>query len=137
GFVTADLMSPQPEVVSVRIPLAELVRDHFMRLRFGSYPVVDDGELVGMVTLEDVKRVPPDQWAAKTAGDTMTALDECALVSPDTSVEEALQEMSRPTARGRALVVDGGRLVGIVSASDIARWIQRLQAMESLVGRTA
>lgn len=137
GFVTADLMSPQPEVVSVRIPLAELVRDHFMRLRFGSYPVVDDGELVGMVTLEDVKRVPPDQWASKTAGDTMTALDECALVSPDTSVEEALQEMSRPTARGRALVVDGGRLVGIVSASDIARWIQRLQAMESLVGRTA
>jgi CBS domain-containing protein len=67
----------------------------------------------------------------------MTALKECAVVSPLTSVEAALQEMSRPSARGRALVVDAGRLVGIVSASDVARWIHRLQAMEGLVGRSA
>ena len=136
GYVAADLMSPQPEVVSVRLPLSKLVEDHFMRLRYGSYPVVDGGELVGMVTLEEVKRIPASEWPDTAVAQVMTALPDCAVVAPRTSVEEALQEMSRPTARGRALVVDGGHLVGIVSATDVARWIQRLQAMESLVGRT-
>jgi len=135
GFVTADLMSPEPEVVSPRLALTDLIQGHFMRMRFGSYPVVDGAELLGMVTLDDVKGVPPERWATTTVAEVMTALAGCALVSPDTTVEEALEEMSRPSAKGRALVVDGGRLVGIVSASDVARWIQRVQAMESLVGR--
>jgi Zn-dependent protease/predicted transcriptional regulator len=137
GHVAADLMSPEPEVVSNRLPLSRLVEDHFMRLRYGSYPVVDGSQLVGMVTLEGVKRIPASEWADTTVAEAMTSLQGCAVVAPTTSVEEALQAMSSPTAHGRALVVDGGRLVGIVSASDVARWIQRLQAMESLVGRTA
>jgi Zn-dependent protease/CBS domain-containing protein len=134
GFVAADLMSPQPEVVSSRMPLDELVRDHFMRLRFGSYPVVDGGDLVGMITLEDVKRVPSEQWATTRVAHAMTPLHECAVIAPGTTVEAALQEMNDPKAAGRALVVDRGQLVGIISASDVSRWIQRLRAVEDLVG---
>jgi Zn-dependent protease len=136
GFVAADLMSPQPEVVSARLPVEELVRDRFMRLRFGSYPVVEDGELVGMVTLEDVKKMPSDTWPSSRVAHAMTLLHECAVIAPSTSVEAALQEMNRPHAGGRALVVDRGRLVGIISASDVSRWIHRLRAVEGLVGRT-
>jgi Zn-dependent protease/predicted transcriptional regulator len=137
GSVAADIMSRDPEVVGARTSVADLVQHHFMRLRYASYPVVHDGRVVGLVTLEDVKRLPADAWAATTAGQVMTPLAACAVVSPLTSVEAALQEMSGPSARGRALVVDQGQLVGIVSASDVARWIHRLQAMEELVGRTA
>jgi CBS domain-containing protein len=96
---------------------------------------VDDGELVGIVTLEGVKRVPRDQWPASRVSHAMTPLHECAVVAPGTTVESALHEMSRPQAGGRALVVDRGQLVGIVSASDVSRWIQRLRAVEGLVGR--
>jgi len=135
GFVAADLMSPQPQVVSSRLSLDELVRSHFMRLRFGSYPVIDGGELVGMVTLEDVKRMPSDRWAEMTVADAMTRLHECAVISPTTTVEEAVREMSQPSARGRALVVDRGQLVGIISGSDVTRWVQRLREVEGLVGR--
>ena len=134
GFVTADLMSPRPEVVPAGISIADLVQRHFMRLRYGSYPVVDGVELVGMVTLEDVKRIPQEAWTSTSTADAMTPLGDCAVVSPSTSLERALEELSRPSARGRALVLEAGRLVGIVSASDISRWIQRVRAMESLVG---
>jgi Zn-dependent protease/CBS domain-containing protein len=134
GYVAADLMSPQPEVVSSRLPLNELVREHFMRLRFGSYPVMDGGELAGMVTLADVKQAPADQRPGLRVADVMTPLPECAVISPSTTVEEALREMSLPRAAGRALVVDRGQLVGIISASDVTRWIQRLRAVEGLVG---
>jgi Zn-dependent protease/CBS domain-containing protein len=134
GYVVSDIMSPRPDVVAAGLPVAALVQDRFMRLRYGSYPVLDGSELVGMVTLEEVKRVPTGDWARTTAADAMTPLDQCAVVAPDTSVEDALNRMSNRGANGRALVVEHGRLVGIVSASDVARWIQRLQAMESVVG---
>ena len=137
NFVASDLMSPRPEVVPGAIPLASLVQDHFMHLRFGSYPVVEGDRLLGMVTLEGVTRVPKSDWGMKTAADAMTPLPECAVVAPGTSMEVALEQMSRESAHGRALVVDGGRLVGIISASDVARWLQRLQAVEGLVGRSA
>jgi Zn-dependent protease/CBS domain-containing protein len=137
GYVVSDIMSPHPDVVSPGLLLTSLVQDRFMRLRYGSYPVVEGPELLGMVTLEDVKRVPTGDWASTTTSDAMTPIAKCAVVSPATSVEAALDEMSSRGANGRALVVDHGRLVGIVSASDVARWIQRLQAMESLVGRSS
>jgi Zn-dependent protease/CBS domain-containing protein len=137
GFVAADLMSERPEVVPVGLPISRLVEEYFMRMRYGSYPVVDGVELAGMVTLEDVKRVPQSEWTNTVVGEAMTPLRDCAVVTPRTSVETAFQEMSLPSARGRALVVDAGRLVGIVSSSDVARWMHRMQAMESLVGRTS
>lgn len=135
GFVASDLMSPQPEVVSSRLPIEELVRDHFMRLRFGSYPVMDGGDLVGMVTLEGVKRMPREEWSASRVAHAMTPLHECAVIASSTTVEASLREMSRPEAGGRALVVDHGQLVGIISASDVSRWIQRLRAVEGLGDR--
>jgi Zn-dependent protease/CBS domain-containing protein len=137
GFVTADLMTPQPEVVSAHMAIDDLVDGPLRRLRYGSYPVVDGATLVGMITLEDVKRVPSGEWKATAVGDAMTPLVDCAVTSPTTPIDDALHEMSRPSARGRALVVEGGRLVGIVSASDVFAWIRRLQAMEGLLGRTA
>jgi CBS domain-containing protein len=67
----------------------------------------------------------------------MTPLAACAVVAPDTTLERALQEMGRAGAAGRALVVDSGRLVGIISASDVARWLHRVQALENLTGTAA
>ena len=135
--VAADLMTPRPEVVPAHLPIAALVQDHFMHLRYGSYPVVDGDALLGMVTLESVKRVPKAAWGVQTAADAMTPLAECAVVAPSTTLELALEEMGRVGAEGRALVVDAGRLVGIISASDVARWLHRVQAMETLVGPAA
>lgn len=134
GFVASDLMSPQPEVVSSRMPLEQLVHEHFMRLRYGSYPVMDEGQLAGMVTLEGVKSIPADERQHLRVGNAMVPLAECAVIEPGTTVEQALQEMNRPRAGGRALVVEHGQLVGIISASDVSRWIQRLRAVEGLAG---
>jgi CBS domain-containing protein len=84
------------------------------------------------VTLEDVKGVPRERWPRSTVADVMVPLAGCAVVPPGASLAELLDEMSVPATRGRALVVDRGRLLGIVSGSDIARWMQRVQWLESM-----
>jgi Zn-dependent protease len=133
-FTAADLMSRDPEVVPTDLPLEALVRERFMRLRYGSYPVVDRaGELVGVVTLDNVKSIPRDVWRVSEAGDAMTPLSDCVVVGAGTPAVAVLEEMSRRGGRRRALVVDHGRLVGVISATDIAHWIERAQGLEELI----
>lgn len=136
GWSAADVMSARPDTVSPDLPLDSLVSGHFLRLRFGGFPVVDDGELVGLVTPEEVVRVPRDRWPDSTVSDVMVPLDACVVVAPDAPLAELLEAVGRPGGHGRVLVVDGGRLVGIVSAADVALWIRRAQAVEDLVDRS-
>jgi CBS domain-containing protein len=133
GYVARDLMSAEPEVVSAGLTVDALVHDHFMRLRYGSYPVVGPAGVVGLVTLDDVKRIPRDVWRVSTAADAMTPLAQCAVVAPSMAVADVMETMTRNGPRRRALVMEGARLVGVISATDIARWIERVRGVEELM----
>lgn len=135
GYVARDLMSAEPEVVSAGLTVDALVHDHFMRLRYGSYPVVGPTGVVGLVTLDDVKRIPRDVWRVSTAADAMTPLAQCAVVAPSMAVADVMETMTRNGPRRRALVMEGPRLVGVISATDIARWIERVRGVEDLLER--
>ena len=85
------------------------------------YPVVEDGKLVGIVTLSDVQKVQP--WER---GDTKVAdiaSRELVVAYPDESVHEALDKMVEKDV-GRLPVVERGdpsRIIGIISKHDILR----------------
>lgn len=134
GYVARDVMTPQPAVVDAGLTVDELVHDHFMTMRFGSYPVLSLGRVVGLVTLEDVKGIPRDVWGVSTAADAMTPLAECAVVAPEATVAEVMAEMSRRGGRRRSLVVAGDHLMGVISATDLAHWIEQVQGLEAVLG---
>ena len=43
-------MSPHPETVPSDLPLDDLVHNFFLRRPYSSFPVVQDGVIVGLVT---------------------------------------------------------------------------------------
>jgi Zn-dependent protease/CBS domain-containing protein len=133
GFVAADVMARNPSVVDARVPVEDLIHGHFMRMRYGSYPVMEGDAPVGLVTLDDIKSISRDAWPESTAADAMTPLADCAVVPPTATLAEVMEEMSRRGGRRRALVIDGGRLVGVVSATDLAHWIERVQGLDELL----
>ena len=87
---------------------------------------------MGLVTLDDVKGIPRDVWGVSTAAEAMTPIAECAVVEPDASVSEVMAAMSRLGGRRRSLVVSGDRLLGVISATDLAHWIERMQGLRAL-----
>ena len=95
--------------------LARVMRDQDT----GAVPIVENGRLVGMVTDRDivVRAVAQDGKASRTARDVCSGDPVCA--KPEMSTEEAEELMSEHQIR-RLPVVDGDRLVGIVSIGDIA-----------------
>jgi len=116
-FMVADAVSVGP-----RASIEELVDDYVYKYHFKMYPVVDGGQLVGCVTLDQVKGVPREDWAARNVGELAQACSRENTVRPDDDVLKALALMNR-TGRGRLLVVDGGKLAGVIALKDILGFI--------------
>ena len=78
---------------------------------------------VGMVTAADVKKIPRDRWMQTSLQGIMHPLGKMATVPPDMPVMQALEVMGREHVNELA-VVSGGKLEGIFSRNQIARFLQ-------------
>ncbi|MEX0935576.1 MAG: site-2 protease family protein [Gemmatimonadota bacterium] len=128
-----EAMTPEPETVSPDLPLEELVHDYFLRRQYNAFPVTQDGVVIGLVTLGQVKKLPKAKWKDRRVVDIMTPLEETAIVPPDTPMMSVLQRM-RETDAGRVLVAREWELLGIISATDITRWMDRVSLLEGSEG---
>ncbi|WP_290811283.1 site-2 protease family protein [Halovivax sp.] len=119
GITVRDMMTPGDEIDTVEptLPVAELL-DLMLHQRHTGYPVLRGGRIVGIVTLEDVRAVPPERREATTVEDVMTT-DELETVAPDDDAMAALAALQRNDI-GRVLVFDdGGDLAGLVTRTDV------------------
>jgi CBS domain-containing protein len=81
---------------------------------------VEDDRVIGVVTLHDVKDISKEEWPTQTVARVMTPLSPAFLIDGHHAVFSALHQMSG-NGLGRLLVMEGGKLVGILSQKDIAR----------------
>jgi len=120
-----DVMTAHPDVAPAWVSVQELLDGYVLRLRHSSFPVRDEyGRLVGLVTLAAVKRVPPEARASTPVAAIAVPLRDVPVADPGEALVDLLTRMP---ARGdrRVLVLDAeGRLVGIVTPSDVARAIE-------------
>ncbi|MCX8006633.1 MAG: site-2 protease family protein [Coriobacteriia bacterium] len=123
--VLADVMSSPVVTVPADTPLSEVAEAYVLGGRHSRYPVVSDGRVVGLVDLQSVRRVPRDAWPTTTIGDI--AMHDVAQVvaAPAATVESVLSKME-PDGPGAVLVVEDGRLAGIVTRADIIRVLRSL-----------
>jgi Zn-dependent protease len=120
-----DIMTTEPITFASGMTITELLDDHLHRYRFGSYPLVaQNGTLEGLTTMSRIRHVPPIRRPATRLIDIACPVSDVPLGAPDEPIPDLLQRM-QTSPDGRALVIDNaGRLVGIVSPSDIARYVQ-------------
>ncbi|QOC90886.1 site-2 protease family protein [Micromonospora craniellae] len=124
GIRVAEVMTPQPQTASGEMTVADFVDNYLFAYRHTALPLTEDGRPVGLATLDRVRGVPSDARGSTTLESVSCRSDELVLASPDEQLTDLLPRLS-DCADGRALVVADGRLVGIVSPSDISRAVQR------------
>ncbi|HEY5894787.1 MAG TPA: site-2 protease family protein [Chthoniobacterales bacterium] len=120
-----DVMTPNPIVVPASLPLNVVVDDHFLTTHHVAYPVVDsDGEFRGMLRLDHLEGVPKERWPYTTAADLAVEFNATDLsISADARAMEAAEQMQGP-GNGRLAVLDGSRVIGIVTRHDIFQFIR-------------
>lgn len=119
GTHVRDVMTENPRALKASnsiMEAARLMRDD----QVGSLPVVEDGQLVGMITDRDVVTRAVAEGAAPetTVGNVYSP--QPVSIGPDADLDEALQLMARHQVRRLPIVADE-RLVGILAQADVAR----------------
>ena len=117
------LMRPNPPTVSSTISTADLVHNHVMGTDDYVFPVVDDGSLLGIVTLADIRSVPREDWESTLVRDMMTPTSDLVVATPDEDAADALNKLAGKDVR-QLPVVRNGRLAGVLRSRDIMRWLQ-------------
>lgn len=124
GLRLVDVMSPNPVVGPDWITVDDLINRFVLSHRFTTFPVQDfGGNLSGLVTLSRLKDVPPERRSATRVRDIAIPLGDVLKASPTDALTDVLDRIGDASDR-RVLVLDDGRLVGIVSPRDITRALQ-------------
>lgn len=114
------------EVIAVS-PLCRIseVRDGIYRYNYTGFPVVDEGRLVGMITFDDIRRIPPHEQEKMTVKEV--AVRAPITINPHQSAKMAMDIMYENDV-GRLAVVekdDPQKLIGIITRSDVIRAYER------------
>jgi Zn-dependent protease/predicted transcriptional regulator len=123
GESVRRFMKTDPVTVTSDISVSRLVEDYVYVFHYKFYPVVSDSNQVdGCVTTKQIKEIPREEWHQKRVEDIKVPCSEDNTITPDTDAVKALALMSR-TGTSRLMVMEGGRLVGVVSLKDMLKFL--------------
>ena len=123
GTSVRDVMVRAVVTMPSELSLQTAVDDFFVAYGYGGFPVMDDGRVVGVITVEDVQAVPQGLWSWRTVENVMRPASTGLFIGPDASMMQALEGMVR-TGYDRLVVVDAERPVGLVTRSAVAQFLQ-------------
>jgi Zn-dependent protease/predicted transcriptional regulator len=117
NVTVGDMMSSPVTTVSPTQPLREVITMMYSSKHLG-FPVVERDTLIGMITLADVNRTSPIDREAMQVRDIMTR--DPVTLPPSAPLIDALKIMSARNF-GRIPVVQDGKILGIVTRTDIIK----------------
>ena len=118
GRAAGALMSHPAVVIPAAASVEGAIESYFVPHRHTAFPVVEDGEPVGLVDLQSVERVPVGRRALTSVGD-VAVRERALLVRPSQDVAELFEQPAFQRV-GRAVVLARGG-PGILSATDVNR----------------
>jgi Zn-dependent protease len=119
--------------VPATISVAEAVERFFVPYRYTAFPVIDEGEPVGLLDAAHVERLPANRRAG-------TGVAEIAITDPELIVgehQDVAELLERPAFQrvGRAVVRNARGEVGVISITDVNRALRAIELSSSPAGR--
>jgi len=128
GETVASLMSTDVRTAEPSLMLSQLVDQTLLPARVSFVPVVDDEVLLGYVDTEIIAGIDQENWSNTSVGDVFITLDAANCVTPETPAIDLLTRITE-TGRRKFLVARDGRLLGVVTLSDLTGFLGVIQSL--------
>ncbi|HEV3407103.1 MAG TPA: site-2 protease family protein [Gaiellaceae bacterium] len=123
GVRVRDLMIREPVTVPAGMSIGRFMDEVAWNRRYTSYPVMEDGDVVGLLAFRCVAEVPRPDWDARLVRDCMIPKDRVPVLHESDTAVDALAELSQADVN-RGVVLENGGLAGFVSITDLARALE-------------
>jgi Zn-dependent protease/CBS domain-containing protein len=119
--ITVDQAMSAPFAIAPETTITKLVDEILPLHRQTTFPVALNRSLQGILSLEDLKSLPRENWRSTRARDVMRPVGPTLFVSPMTTLEHAQQLMKENSVGSVAVVDQGGQLVGFLQNGTLRR----------------
>ncbi len=118
GVKVDEIMTPVNDLVTVPpdMKVSEFVK-LMLHKRHMAYPIIQDGKLIGVVAFPDILKVPQSSYENATVRDIMA--QRVVTIDANADALEALKKITSEEVN-RVLVMDGDKLVGMVTRNDLS-----------------
>jgi Zn-dependent protease/CBS domain-containing protein len=127
GVKVKDVMNTQAGSIGPETTVEQVVGNIFQRLHGRAVPVCRDDRLLGIVTIDDVKKVPREQWAVTPVESIMTR-EPLYTVTPEDGLYSAFTMIARH-AINQVLVTVNDKCIGMLTRADILTHLQLSQEL--------
>jgi Zn-dependent protease/predicted transcriptional regulator len=122
GHVVREVMSSDCAVIPPDTTIDHLVHENILTSGRRCFPVVSDSQILGLMTLHNVKAVPREQWRTETVREAMTPFDKLKWVRPDEELSSILRILTEDDIN-QVPVVQDGKIVGMVNREDLLNFV--------------
>ncbi len=128
GHTVEQVMTRSCIQASADILLQELVDQFILGKGQRCMVLVRGEEPIGLLTLHDIRQVPREAWASKTAAEVMTPMDKVHRTTPATGLDRAFEQMGVEGV-SQMPVMENGQIEGMLSRDDIMDYLHVLQKL--------
>ncbi len=121
GIVARDLMRSHFETLTPQTRIADFIDNHLLQSPQQLWPVVENEQLIGLVTLQEVQGTPTQDRATMTVGQVMRTDLGALSLAPNADANKALLAVS--THSTPLAIVEGNRVIGLLSQADTVKWL--------------
>ena len=119
GIDVHRVMTTDYPHINPNISLDEFVHDYLLKYDYTAFPVTEDDNLLGIITVNEVRDIPREQWHSTSVRQVAKAQDEeKVIVDENDDAFDALMHMAEGNLR-RLLVMHDGKLKGMVTQDSI------------------
>ncbi len=111
-----DAMSV-PVALEPELPINRFIDEVLPLHRHETFPVAHQGRLLGILSLEDLKEVPREQWRARKARDVMRPVNSSTFLKASATMASARELMQRNGLGAVAVIDELGNLIGFLRKS--------------------
>jgi Zn-dependent protease/predicted transcriptional regulator len=122
GHVASEVMSRDCVVIPPDTTIDQLVHGNILASGRRCFPVVSGSQIMGMITLHNVKAIPREQWSTETVKEAMTPFDKLKWVRPDEELSSILRILTEDNIN-QVPVVQDSEIVGMVSRENLLNFV--------------
>src|SRR6267143_1386184 len=108
-----EVMGP-PIAIEPDLPISRFIDEVLPLHRQTSFPVAHDRRLLGILSLEDLKKIPRDEWRNRRVRDAMRPVNSSMFVKASTDMDAANEMIQGNGVGALAVIAESGELVGFL-----------------------